>query len=282
MNLRCEQVWAEISNYVDNDVEPSLRLRMDEHFKTCRHCRAVLEGTRNTVRILGDHRNFDVPASFSRRLYSRLERNLASEDAIGNDPARDMLLGITGDRVAVGSHLLYFWENDDEFARGVRFLEPGLGRGEHGIVFGHDEAIAKVLGVLRSSGHDPEQLISRREITVLRRHASAHVTLEDFRDIMDAALRAGATGIRWLGNLGVGRDPLPAGEDDVTDLEHHASALIRRYPCVIVCMYDVRTLPGRLILRGGLQEHELVVCCDAVRHNPYYDKGESAPVTHVN
>ena len=36
------------------------------------------------------------------------------------------------------------------------------------------------------------------------------------------------------------------------------------------CMYDVRTLPGRLILRAGLQQHRLSVCSEGVHENPYY------------
>jgi len=56
----------------------------------------------------------------------------------------------------------------------------------------------------------------------------------------------------------------------VLQLESGASALIANLPCVIVCMYDVRTLPGRLILKGGLETHRLTVCTDGVRENPYY------------
>jgi hypothetical protein len=35
-------------------------------------------------------------------------------------------------------------------------------------------------------------------------------------------------------------------------------------------MYDVNTLPGRLILRGGFQTHPLAACGNHLRHNPYY------------
>ena len=35
-------------------------------------------------------------------------------------------LGITDDQVALGSHLVHFWQNEEEFERGVRFLEPGI------------------------------------------------------------------------------------------------------------------------------------------------------------
>ena len=31
--LNCEQVWREISNYVDGEVDAALRSAMDEHFR---------------------------------------------------------------------------------------------------------------------------------------------------------------------------------------------------------------------------------------------------------
>ena len=70
--LNCEQVWREISNYVDGDVEAGLRSTMDEHFRTCARCASVLAGTRNVVQLYGDERMLEVPAGYSRRLEKRL------------------------------------------------------------------------------------------------------------------------------------------------------------------------------------------------------------------
>jgi Putative zinc-finger len=75
--LNCEQVWREISNYVDGDVDAGLRSAMDEHFRTCQRCASVLVGTRNVVRLYGDERMLDVPAGFGQRLEKRLEKRLA-------------------------------------------------------------------------------------------------------------------------------------------------------------------------------------------------------------
>jgi len=73
--IRCERVWQEISNFLEGDVEPGLRAAMDEHFKTCKKCVSVLEGTRNVIRLYGDERMIEVPAGFSRRLERRLGRS---------------------------------------------------------------------------------------------------------------------------------------------------------------------------------------------------------------
>jgi hypothetical protein len=71
----CEQVWREISNYVDGEVDAELRASMDEHFRTCARCASVLAGTRNVVQLYGDERMLDVPAGFSRRLEKRLAKD---------------------------------------------------------------------------------------------------------------------------------------------------------------------------------------------------------------
>jgi hypothetical protein len=81
MVVKCEQVWREISNYVDEDVDAALRSSMDEHFHTCQRCASLLAGVRNVVRLYGDERMLDVPAGFSQRLEKRLEKRLTRNAA---------------------------------------------------------------------------------------------------------------------------------------------------------------------------------------------------------
>jgi hypothetical protein len=73
MVVNCEEVWREISNYLDSEVEPDLRLAMEEHIRGCRRCAVVLDGTRNVVQLYGDERMLEVPLGFSQRLQHRLE-----------------------------------------------------------------------------------------------------------------------------------------------------------------------------------------------------------------
>jgi hypothetical protein len=76
MVVACEQVWREVSNYLEGDIAPELRAAVDEHSRTCPRCRAVLVGTRNVVQIYGDERMVDVPLGFSHRLRRKLEENM--------------------------------------------------------------------------------------------------------------------------------------------------------------------------------------------------------------
>jgi anti-sigma factor RsiW len=76
MEISCVEVWQEVSNYIDGTIDPVLRQRMEEHIKACEHCAAVLDGTRNVVRLVGNGQVFDLPAGFTDRLKATLAKKL--------------------------------------------------------------------------------------------------------------------------------------------------------------------------------------------------------------
>ena len=76
IEIDCEEVWRHISDYVDEHVDPELRQEMTAHFKECAHCSAVLHGTRNVLRLVGDGRAFDLPSGVGKRLYGKLDAHL--------------------------------------------------------------------------------------------------------------------------------------------------------------------------------------------------------------
>src|SRR5215470_2292320 len=72
--ITCEEVWTEISNYVDGRVDAPLRQRMDRHFESCRDCKSVLDGIRNVVKLAGDERAFPSPRNMSQNLRAKLDQ----------------------------------------------------------------------------------------------------------------------------------------------------------------------------------------------------------------
>jgi len=76
IEISCVEVWREISNYIDDALDPELRARMEAHFKVCKHCSAVLDGTRNVIRLIADKAEFEVPVDLGSRLYSKLNARL--------------------------------------------------------------------------------------------------------------------------------------------------------------------------------------------------------------
>jgi hypothetical protein len=194
------------------------------------------------------------------------------------DPTGEIALGITNDQVVLGSHLIHFWQNEEEFEYGVRFLEPGIAtESQYCVLFGHDEANQRVLEILRKRFGDLDRVLREGRLVILRRKVSASETLANIETAFATAVSKGATAIRYLGNLGMGQAPLPGkGADEVVELENGATLLGRRYPCVIVCMYDVNTVSGRLVLNAGFGTHPLAVCRHALRQNPYFSPEKDA------
>jgi MEDS: MEthanogen/methylotroph, DcmR Sensory domain len=190
----------------------------------------------------------------------------------------EIALGITDDQVALGSHVIHFWQNQDEFERGVWFLELGIeDESQSCVLFGHEEANQQVLEMLRKRHRNLDREIREGRLVILRREGSASQTLENFEAAFAAALRKGATAIRFLGNLGMSQAPLPGrGVDEVIEIENRATVLARRYPCVIVCMYDVNAVSGRLVLNAGFGRHPLAVCGHALIQNSHFAPGEEA------
>jgi Putative zinc-finger len=76
MAVKCEEVWREISNYLEGDVDPGLRAAVEGHIRSCQRCSAVVNGTRNIVQLYGDERMLEVPLGFSYRLQRRVNENL--------------------------------------------------------------------------------------------------------------------------------------------------------------------------------------------------------------
>jgi hypothetical protein len=102
----CEQVWKEISNYLEGEVDAGLRAAMDDHFRTCPRCRSVLDGMRNVIHLYGDERMIEVPSGFGRRLERRLARSARTHDIRWSSwsawlvPAAALLLIVGGVRIS--------------------------------------------------------------------------------------------------------------------------------------------------------------------------------------
>jgi len=72
VEIDCYQVRRELSDYLEGDVSPELRLRIEDHLAGCTHCAAIYDGMRNVVQLLSNERMIELPEGFSQRLCKRL------------------------------------------------------------------------------------------------------------------------------------------------------------------------------------------------------------------
>lgn len=91
MVVTCEEVWREVSNYLDGELDPARRTAIEDHIRGCQRCAAVVDGTRNVVQLYGDERMLEVPLGFSGRLQQRLLHDRLSEEEVA--PTRRSFLG---------------------------------------------------------------------------------------------------------------------------------------------------------------------------------------------
>lgn len=166
-------------------------------------------------------------------------------------------------------HIAYFWETEKEFAEAVGFIAEGLKDRDHCVIFGYEEANQKVLKYLDGNGFNVARLLAQKRMTVLSAAHDGDATLARIGATFQEALDRGAKLIRLLGNIGWNRPHWPA-ENDIMAFEAKVTEAARAFPCVVICMYDVRALPGHIIVRGGLETHPVTIRGNVVRVNPYH------------
>ena len=64
----CQDLIAELSNLVDDDVAVDVREKLGEHLSHCRTCQVLYDSTRRTIRIVTDTGSFELPESVGKRI----------------------------------------------------------------------------------------------------------------------------------------------------------------------------------------------------------------------
>jgi predicted anti-sigma-YlaC factor YlaD len=72
MELTCAEVLHELSNYIEDDVTAELRTRINEHVRKCGGCKALYDGMRNVIVLVGVGETIPLPEGFSQRLRQKL------------------------------------------------------------------------------------------------------------------------------------------------------------------------------------------------------------------
>ena len=74
--VSCEHVLNELSNFIDGDIDPSLRSEIENHLKTCRRCSVLEDSLRKMLVIVAVERTFEIPIGYSERLHAYIHRQI--------------------------------------------------------------------------------------------------------------------------------------------------------------------------------------------------------------
>jgi RNA polymerase sigma-70 factor (ECF subfamily) len=59
--VTCRHVTRQLSAYIDRQLQPELRRKIDEHLNVCNRCSIVLDTTRKLLYVSGDEKVFELP-----------------------------------------------------------------------------------------------------------------------------------------------------------------------------------------------------------------------------
>lgn len=84
----CEDVLAELSNYLDDELSLDLRKQVETHMGHCRTCRAVYDSTRKTLRIVTESGWFELPEDVSLRVSRRIRAKIRAKQTDPSSASR--------------------------------------------------------------------------------------------------------------------------------------------------------------------------------------------------
>jgi hypothetical protein len=178
-------------------------------------------------------------------------------------------LGIHDETAATGDHVALFYETDEQFAEAFGFVETGLKRGDHCILFGIPEDTSRMARVLEQRGQDVETLLSEGRLSILRPEITCDATVASVSRHFEHLLGRGTGFIRFIGNAAVGREGWPP-EEEFYKLEATVSAATLDLPCVAICMFDLRTQSAKTIVHAAVEGHPVTIHRNCIRENPLY------------
>jgi hypothetical protein len=268
--MTCQELMELVTAYLEGALPPPERDRFEAHRRGCSDCQTHVWQLRLVVSSLGRLQSSsgeDVPAEQSRVLELFRTRGLHRREK----RERDIPLGIGSELAALGDHIAYFCESDRELDAAAGFLAAGASLGEACVLVGHDAVNERLLASLERRGLSVGALTDERRLQVASVRPSADGLLLEIDARIKDAVHRGMPLVRILGTLNWGRGtPGWPSDPEILRLEAQVTTAAERLPSIVVCTYDVTSLPGPLLLKGGLECHPLTFRRDCLRHNEHH------------
>ncbi len=74
--MKCKGLLSELADYLDEMLDPALRIEIEEHLAKCKNCRVVVNTTKKTIEIFCNSEPVPLPADTRQRLHMALEKRM--------------------------------------------------------------------------------------------------------------------------------------------------------------------------------------------------------------
>jgi anti-sigma factor RsiW len=74
--LNCQRVFRELSNYIDGDLDPVLRVELEVHLTVCQNCCLVVDQTKKTIELFCDSELVPLPEDVRSKIHAALREKM--------------------------------------------------------------------------------------------------------------------------------------------------------------------------------------------------------------
>ena len=163
---------------------------------------------------------------------------------------------VAGHPVTAGTHLTVMYDSDSSRVRiSAPFLAGGLLGGQQCFLFARGQELESHLQSLRRfHGVDVDQALASGTLVVDDAPGrTVSEALEFWENALWSALGSKATMVRGVGEVASERQRF-VSERELLSYETMLNLTVKRFPCVVLCQYDVRKFSGQVIL-DALRAH---------------------------
>jgi len=262
--MRCAEIDAFLGAYVLTALDADERSAVEGHLRHCDHHRAAVEDLNRPISRLAAGVAVRQPRP---QLRTHIMAALRAEVA-----PMSVALGWSEERLVLGSHACVFHSNEAGLKGTMAFLRAGLERPEEfGVVFA-DQSRFSLLGGWLQEGYagSVTRLMDRGKLAMIAGAATSDKLIEGIGARLDRAMGDGYKVIRLLGFIGWDQPGWP-DTASIVEFERRVNAVVRAYPAVVVCTYDIPRLGGLSLMEGGLRNHPITIMGRRiVRDNRFY------------
>jgi anti-sigma factor RsiW len=76
--LTCKEFLAELSDFLDEQTEAEIKLKLERHLSECPNCWVICDTTKKTISVYKGMKTCSIPEDVHERLMAAVERKAAS------------------------------------------------------------------------------------------------------------------------------------------------------------------------------------------------------------